>query len=108
MEGGVQPVHLFRVSFCCPSRGGGTREAGGTVAGSVVGCRNTGQAYRDMLYWAIEHQIRRGRRVARSSTSQGSTEALCAIITGNNMGVSLGKNLIFLRKPTRISEHARF
>ena len=49
----------------------GTQEAGRTVAESLVA-----------LYRVGTHQIRRGRRVARSSTSQGSAEPLCARIKG--------------------------
>ena len=60
--------------------GGGTREAGGTVAESLV-----------VLYRVGTHQIRRRRRVARSSTSQGRAEPLCARITGLNREVSQGK-----------------
>ena len=57
--------------MCAPSElqfgalrgGGGTREAGSTVAESLV-----------VLYWVGTHQIRLRRRAARSSTSQGSTD----------------------------------
>ena len=37
------------------------------------------------------HQIRRRRRAARSLTSQGRAEPLCARITGLNREVSEGK-----------------
>ena len=37
------------------------------------------------------HQIRRRRRAARSSTSQGSAETLCARIKGANRDFSEGK-----------------
>ena len=60
--------------------GGGTREAGSTVAESLV-----------VLYRVGTHQIRRGWRAARSSTSQGRAEPLCARITGLNREVSEGK-----------------
>ena len=58
----------------------GTREAGSTVAESMV-----------VLYRVGTHHIRRRRRVARSSTSQGRAELLCARITGLNREVSEGK-----------------
>ena len=60
--------------------GGGTREAGSTVAESLV-----------VLYRVGTHQIRRRRRAARSSTSQERAEPLCARITGLNREVSEGK-----------------
>ena len=60
--------------------GGGTREAGSTVAESLV-----------VLYRVGAHQIRRRWRAARSSTSQGRAEPLCARITGANREVSEGK-----------------
>ena len=60
--------------------GGGTREAGSTVAESLV-----------VLYRVGTHQIRRRRRADRSSTSQGRAEPLCARITGLNREVSEGK-----------------
>ena len=53
--------------------GDGTREAGSTVAESLV-----------VLYWVGTHQIRRRRRAARSSTSQGRAEPLCTRIAGLN------------------------
>ena len=37
----VHQVRLVRVPFWCPWGGGGTREAGGTVAESLVGRRST-------------------------------------------------------------------
>ena len=75
---------------------GGTREAGNTVAESPV-----------VLYRVGTHQIRRRRRAARSSTSQGRAESLCARITGlNRKQVSEGKadisprpSFFFLRGP---------
>ena len=68
--------------------GGGTREAGSTVAESLVG-----------LYRVGTHQIRRRRRAAPSSTSQGRAEPLCARITGLT-----GR---FLREKL-ISDHGHF
>ena len=59
--------------------GGGTREAGSSVAESLV-----------VLYRVGTHQIRRRRRAARSSTSQGRAEPLCSKITGLNRDVSEG------------------
>ena len=60
--------------------GGGTREAGSTVAESLV-----------VLYQVGTHQIRRRRRAARSLTSQGRAEPLCARIKSANREVSEGK-----------------
>ena len=57
--------------------GGGTQEAGITVAESLV-----------VLYRVGTHQIRRRRRAARSSANQGRAEPLCARITGLNREVS--------------------
>ena len=70
-------ARLFRAPIWCSSGGGGTREAGSTVAESLVA-----------LYRVGAHQIRRGWRAARSSTSQGSAEPLCARIEGANREVS--------------------
>ena len=70
---------LFRTPIWCPY--GGTREAGSTVAESLV-----------VLYRVGTHQIQRWRRAARSSTSQGRAEPLCARITGLNREVSEGKS----------------
>ena len=50
---------------------GGTREARSTVVESLVA-----------LYRVGTHQIRQRRRAARSWTSQGSAEPLCAKIKG--------------------------
>ena len=61
-------------------RCGGTREAGNTVAERLVA-----------LYRVGTHQIRRRRRAARSSMSQGSAEPMCARIKGANREVSEGK-----------------
>ena len=73
---------LFRAPIWCPSGGvhGGTREAGSSVAETLVAHYRVGT-----------HQIRRRRRAARSSTSQGSAEPLCARIKGANREVSEGK-----------------
>ena len=61
--------------------GGGKREAGSTtVAESLV-----------VLYQVGTHQIRRRRRAARSLTSQGRAELLCARIESANREVSEGK-----------------
>ena len=60
--------------------GGGTREAGSTVAESLV-----------VLYRVSRNQIRRRRRVARSWTSQGRAEPLCARVKDVNREVSEGK-----------------
>ena len=72
------------------------REAGSTVAKRLVTPYRVGTP-----------QIRRGRRAARSSTSQGSAEPLCVRIKGANREVSerkadLGpRSVFFLRGPTR-------
>ena len=71
---------LFRAPILCPSGGGGTREAMSTVAESLVA-----------LYRVGTHQIRRWRRATQSSTSQASTESLCARIKGANRELSEGK-----------------
>ena len=68
------------LQFGALQEGGGTREAGSTVAESLV-----------VLYRLGTHQIRRRRRAARSSTSQGRAEPLFARITGLNRKVSEGK-----------------
>ena len=84
-------------------RCGGTREAGSIVAESLVA-----------LYRVGTHQIRRRRRAARSSTSQGSAEPLCARIKGANREISEGKadvrprSVFILRGPTRSGERATF
>ena len=56
------------------------KEAGSTVAESLV-----------VLYQVGTHQIRRRRRAARSLTSQGRAEPLCARIESANREVSEGK-----------------
>ena len=58
----------------------GTREAGSTVAESLV-----------VPYRVGTHQIWRRRRAARSSMSQGRAKPLCSRITGLNREVSEGK-----------------
>ena len=74
-------VSLFReLQFGALREGGGTREAGSTVVESLV-----------VLNWMGTHQIRRRRRAARSSTSQGRAEPLCARLKGANWEVSEGK-----------------
>ena len=61
--------------------GGGTGEAGSTVAESLV-----------VLYRVGTHQIRRRRRETRSLTSQGRAGPLCAKIKrGSDWEVSEGK-----------------
>ena len=60
--------------------GGSTRAAGSTVAESLV-----------VLHRVGTHQIRRRWRAARSATSQGRAEPLCARIAGLNREVSEGK-----------------
>ena len=86
--------------MCAPSElqfgalreGGGTREARNTVVESLV-----------VLYRVGTHQIRRRRRDARSSTSQGRAEPLCARNLCVNREVSEGKadvrqrSIFFLR-----------
>ena len=84
--------------------GGGTREAGGTVAESQVGLDSV------LQYRVSTHQIRRRMRAAQSSTRQGNTELLCERIKDANREVYEGKNdlwprsVFFLRGPTRSSE----
>ena len=68
------------LQFGALREGGSTREAGSTIAESLV-----------VLYRVDTHQIRRRRRAARSSTSQGRAEPLCARIKGANREVSEGK-----------------
>ena len=68
------------LQFGALREGGGTREAGSTVAESLVVLNRVGA-----------HQIRRRRRAARSSTSQGRAEPLCVRIEGVNREVSVEK-----------------
>ena len=70
---------LLRAPIWCPSGGGGTREAGSTLAESLVALYRVG---------TIPHQIRRGRRATRSSKRQGRAEPLCARIKGASQEVS--------------------
>ena len=72
-------VRLFRAPIWWPS-GGGTREAGSTVAESLVVLNQVGT-----------YQIRRRWRAARSLTSQGRAIPLCARIESANQEVSEGK-----------------
>ena len=73
-------VRLFELQFGALREAGGTREAGSTVAESLVVC-----------YRVVMHQIRRRRRASRSSTRQGRAEPLCARIKGANGKVFEGK-----------------
>ena len=75
------------------------------------------QEYHGTFYRVSKHQIRRGRREAPSSTSQGSAEPLCTMmrIKGANRGVSGGRaddlssrSVFFLRETTRRGERAVF
>ena len=68
------------LQFGALREGGGTREAGSTVAESL-----------GVLYRVGTHEIRRNWRASRLSTSQGRAEPLCARITGLNRAVSEGK-----------------
>ena len=73
-------AHLFRAPIWCPSGGSGAREAHSPVTESL-----------EALYRVGTYQIWRGRRAARSSTSQGSAEPLCARIKGVTRKNSDGK-----------------
>ena len=73
-------VRLLELQFGGLREGGGTREAGSTVAESLV-----------VIYQMGTHQIRRRQRAARSLTSQGRAEPLCAKIESANREVSEGK-----------------
>ena len=70
----------FELQFGALREGGGTREAGSTVAESLA-----------VLYRVGTHQIWRRRKAARSLTSHGRAEPLCSRITGLNREVSEGK-----------------
>ena len=62
------------------------------------------------LYRVGTHQIWRGRRAARSLTSQGSAERLCARIKGVNREVSEAKSDLCSRSvflPTRANKERR-
>ena len=84
-----------KLQFGAHREGGGTREAGSTVAESLL----------VVLYRVGTHQIRRRQRAVRSSTSQGRAEPLCVRIKGANREVSEGKanvwprSFFFLRGP---------
>ena len=73
-------VCLFRAPIWWPSGGWRHARAGSTVAESPV-----------VLYQVGTHQIRRRQRAARSLTSQGRAEPLCARIESANREVSEGK-----------------
>ena len=98
----VHQVCLFRAPIWCPPGGGGTGEAGCTVPKSLV-------------HQVSTHQIRRGWREARSSTSQGGAESLTRESKART-GTFLREKLIsdprsvffLLRGPTRSGERARF
>ena len=92
-------ARFFRAPIWCPSGGGGTRDAGSTVAESLA-----------TLYRVGTHQIRRGGwMAARSSTSQVRSEPLCARIRVANQEVSENqRSVFFLRRPTRSGERASF
>ena len=79
-DDGAQTRASSESQFGALREGGGTREAGSTVEESLV-----------VLYRVGTHQIRRRRRAARSSTSQGRAGPLCARIIGLNREVSEGK-----------------
>ena len=64
------------------------REAGGTVAESVVGRSSTRKCTVARSNRVSKHQIQRGWRAAQSLTSQGSAEPLCPRIKGTNREVS--------------------
>ena len=75
-------MRLFRASIWCPSGGGGTREARGTVVESLV-----------VLYQVSTHQIRRGRRAARSLRARGVLNP-CARESKARTGTFLREKLI--------------
>ena len=64
-------------------------------------------AYRHTLYRVCKHQIRRGWRAARSSTSQRSAQPLCARVKDADGGVSDKNNLSLATVcffPTRVNK----
>ena len=83
VEDGVHQVPHFRAPIWCPSGGGGTREARSTGAESLVGRSNA------LSGEYAPYSARKG--AARSPTSQGGAEPLCAKITGANREASEGK-----------------
>ena len=95
---------------------GALREEGGRghYRGKSGRALKDAQAYRVTFYRESKHRIWRGRRAARSSTSQGSAEPLCARIKGANREVSEGKadlwprSVSFLREPSRSGKRAGF
>ena len=82
----VHRVCLFHAPIWYSSRGGGTREAWDTFVENLVGSSS-------MRYRASKHQIQRGLKVSRSSTSQGSAEPSSCVRTKGvtNREVSEGK-----------------
>ena len=84
-------VRLFRELQCGALREVAARKRQGTlsVTESLV-----------VLYRVGTHEIRRRRRAARSSTSQGRAEPLCARIKGANRGRFLEEKLM--------SDHSHF
>ena len=87
----IRQTRLFRAPIWCPSGGGGTRKAGEPFRGKPSREQQHAQAYRATRYRASKHQIRRGRRAARSSTSHGNGEPLCARAKGANREICEGK-----------------
>ena len=75
-----QALKTFPLAWVA-SIGGGTREAGSTVAESLL----------VVPYRVGTHQIRRRQRAVRSLMSQGRAEPLCVRIKGANREVSEGK-----------------
>ena len=74
-------ARIFRAPTWCTSRGGGTREERNTlIAERLVALNRVGTRH-----------IRRARRAALTSMSQGSVEPLCARIKGANREVTEGK-----------------
>ena len=101
LEDGVHQVRLFRAPIWCPSGGikalmmARERKERGycrTVAESLMVWRSsTRKRIVACSIARVKHQLRRGRRAARLSTSQGSAEPLCARIKGADWGASEGK-----------------
>ena len=86
----------------------------GNCRGKPGRAQQHAQAYHSTFYLTSKHQIRRGRRVAQSLTSHGSSEPLCARIKGVNREVSEGKcdllprSVFSLRGLTRSGERGIF
>ena len=75
--------------------------------GKLGRAQQDGQAFLGTLYRVGKHQIRRGRRATRSSTSQRSPEPLWARIKGVTREVSEGKDDLLPRVcffPTRVNK----